>query len=59
MKSGVAAMMHAARAVQLGGFAGRIVVGVLADEEGMMLGAKGFAADWLPARSPALTASTG
>ena len=45
MKSGVAAMVHAARAVQLGGFAGRIVVGVLADEEGMMLGAKRFAAD--------------
>jgi succinyl-diaminopimelate desuccinylase len=43
MKSGVAAMIHAARAVQLGGFAGRIVVGALADEEGMMLGAKAFA----------------
>ena len=45
MKAGVAAMVHAARAVQLGGFAGRIVIGVLADEEGMMLGAKRFAAD--------------
>jgi succinyl-diaminopimelate desuccinylase len=45
MKAGVAAMLHAARAVQRGGFAGRIVVGVLADEEGMMLGAKRFAAD--------------
>ena len=45
MKSGVAAMIHAARAVELRGFAGRIVVGVLADEEGMMLGAKRFAAD--------------
>ncbi|WP_395729776.1 M20 family metallopeptidase [Nakamurella sp.] len=45
MKAGVAAMLHAARAVELGGFAGRIVVGVLADEEGMMLGAKRFAAD--------------
>ena len=45
MKSGVAAMLHAARAVQLGGFNGRLVVGVLADEEGMMLGAKRFAAD--------------
>jgi succinyl-diaminopimelate desuccinylase len=45
MKSGVAAMIHAARAVQLGGFSGRLVVGVLADEEGMMLGAKRFAAD--------------
>ena len=40
MKSGVAAMVHAARAVQLGGFDGRIVLGALADEEGMMLGAK-------------------
>ena len=45
MKSGVAAMIYAARAVQLGGFDGRIVIGVLADEEGMMLGAKRFAAD--------------
>jgi succinyl-diaminopimelate desuccinylase len=45
MKAGVAAMVYAARVVQLGGFAGRIVVGVLADEEGMMLGAKRFAAD--------------
>lgn len=45
MKAGVAAMIHAARAVQRAGFAGRIVVGVLADEEGMMLGAKRFAAD--------------
>lgn len=44
MKSGVAAMIHAARAVELTGFTGRIVVGVLADEEGMMLGAKHFAA---------------
>jgi len=45
MKAGVAAMVYAARAVEQGGFAGRIVVGVLADEEGMMLGAKRFAAD--------------
>jgi len=45
MKSGVAAMLHAARTVEVGGFAGRIVLGVLADEEGMMLGAKRFAAD--------------
>jgi len=45
MKSGVAAMIHAVRAVQQGGFTGRLVVGVLADEEGMMLGAKRFAAD--------------
>ncbi len=44
MKSGVAAMIHAARAVELAGFTGRLVVGVLADEEGMMLGAKHFAA---------------
>jgi succinyl-diaminopimelate desuccinylase len=44
MKSGVAAMIHAARAVEQDGFRGRIVVGVLADEEGMMLGAKHFAA---------------
>jgi succinyl-diaminopimelate desuccinylase len=45
MKAGVAAMVTAARAVERSGFAGRIVVGVLADEEGMMLGAKRFAAD--------------
>src|SRR5699024_7709927 len=44
MKGGVAAMIHAARAVELAGFAGRIIVGALADEEGMMLGAKAFAA---------------
>ena len=43
MKSGVAAMIHAARAVELGGFAGRIIVAALADEEGMMLGVKDFA----------------
>lgn len=43
MKSGVAAMIYAARAVQLSGFAGRIIVAALADEEGMMLGAKQFA----------------
>ena len=49
MKSGVAAMIHAARAVQQTGFAGRIVVGALADEEGMMLGAKAFAASELAA----------
>jgi succinyl-diaminopimelate desuccinylase len=47
MKSGVAAMIHAARAVQQAGFAGRILVGALADEEGMMLGAKAFAASEL------------
>jgi succinyl-diaminopimelate desuccinylase len=49
MKSGVAAMIHAARAVELAGFDGRIIVGVLADEEGMMLGAKHFAASPLAA----------
>ncbi len=43
MKSGVAAMIWAARAVEQAGFDGRILVGVLADEEGMMLGAKHFA----------------
>lgn len=45
MKSGVAAMVHAARAVELGGFDGRIILGALADEEGMMLGAKYFAGE--------------
>ena len=52
MKAGVAAMVHAARAVQLAGFAGRIVVGVLADEEGLMLGAKRFAADLIAGAVP-------
>jgi succinyl-diaminopimelate desuccinylase len=52
MKSGVAAMLYAARAVQLAGFAGRLVIGVLADEEGMMLGAKRFAADLLAGAIP-------
>jgi succinyl-diaminopimelate desuccinylase len=45
MKSGIAAMVHAALAVQRGGFNGRIILGALADEEGMMLGAKYFAGD--------------
>jgi succinyl-diaminopimelate desuccinylase len=45
MKSGVAAMIHAARAVQLSGpFPGRIVVAALVDEEGQMLGVKHFVA---------------
>ncbi|QEU95993.1 M20 family metallopeptidase [Streptomyces kanamyceticus] len=45
MKSGVAAMIYAVRALQLAGpFPGRVVVGVLCDEEGLMLGAKAFAA---------------
>ncbi len=43
MKAGVAAMIYAARAAQTMGFHGRIIVAVLADEEGMMLGAKHFA----------------
>lgn len=43
MKSGVAAMLHAARALQLTGpFPGRIVVAALVDEEGLMLGAHHF-----------------
>lgn len=47
MKSGVAAMIYAARAVQQQGFAGRILVGVLVDEEELMLGATAFAASEL------------
>lgn len=44
MKSGLAASIYAARAVQLAGpFPGRIAVCALADEEGMMLGAKHLA----------------
>ncbi|WP_314173710.1 M20 family metallopeptidase [Streptomyces winkii] len=44
MKSGVAAMIHGVRGLELAGpFPGRIVLGVLCDEEGMMLGAKAFA----------------
>ncbi|NNG34342.1 M20 family metallopeptidase [Nakamurella aerolata] len=44
MKSGVAAMIQAARAVEQAGFDGRIVLGVLCDEEEGMLGATAFAA---------------
>ncbi|MGW8380887.1 M20 family metallopeptidase [Streptomyces sp. ODS28] len=45
MKSGVAAMIYGVRALEREGpFPGRVVLGVLADEEGMMLGAKAFAA---------------
>ncbi len=44
MKGGLAAMIHAARAVEQAGFAGRLIVAALADEEGMMAGAKAFAA---------------
>ena len=44
MKAGVAAMIHATRALQLAGpFPGRVVVAALVDEEGLMLGAKHFA----------------
>ena len=44
MKSGLAAMLYAVKALQdAGPFPGRIVVGALVDEEGMMLGAKHFA----------------
>jgi succinyl-diaminopimelate desuccinylase len=50
MKSGVAAMIYGVRALQQAGpFPGRVVVGVLCDEEGMMLGAKAFAASPLAA----------
>lgn len=59
MKSGVAAMIHAARAVELAGFDGRIVVGVLADEEGLMLGAKRFAADLRAGEVPGVDAVDG
>ncbi|OZM81434.1 M20 family metallopeptidase [Pseudonocardia sp. MH-G8] len=44
MKSGVAAMLHGVRALQVAGpFPGRVLVCALVDEEGMMLGAKHFA----------------
>ena len=47
MKGGLAAMLHAVRALQLAGpFPGRVVVAALVDEEGLMLGAKHFAATW-------------
>jgi succinyl-diaminopimelate desuccinylase len=46
MKSGVAAMVHATRALQLAGpFPGRVLVAALADEEGRMLGVKSFVAN--------------
>lgn len=45
MKGGLAAMLHAADAVaQERPWPGRLVLAVLADEEGMMLGAKAFVA---------------
>lgn len=48
MKGGLAAMIFATRAVELAGpFPGRIVVAALCDEEGLMLGAKHFAASTL------------
>ncbi|RJK96444.1 M20 family metallopeptidase [Vallicoccus soli] len=44
MKSGVAAMLYAVRALQEAGpFPGRVAVCALVDEEGLMLGAKHFA----------------
>lgn len=50
MKSGVAAMLYAARALESAGpFPGRLVVGALVDEEGLMLGAKAFARTTLAA----------
>jgi len=47
MKGGLIAMLFAARALHEAGndFAGIVRLAVLADEEGMMLGAKGFVAD--------------
>lgn len=42
MKGGVAAMLFAAARLAREGFAGRLVVGALVDEEGMMLGVKDF-----------------
>jgi succinyl-diaminopimelate desuccinylase len=42
MKSGVAAMIHAAAAIAREPFPGRLIVAALADEEGMMLGVKDF-----------------
>ena len=42
MKGGVAAMLFAADRLAREGFAGRLVIGALVDEEGMMLGVKDF-----------------
>ncbi|MEU7001146.1 M20 family metallopeptidase [Nonomuraea sp. NPDC046570] len=50
MKSGVAAMLYAVRALQLAGpFPGRIKVCALADEEGLMIGAHHFVSSGLGA----------
>lgn len=44
MKSGVAAMLHGVRALESAGpFPGRVMLCVLVDEEGLMVGAKHFA----------------
>ena len=59
MKGGLAAILHAARAVQLAGsdFAGTLRLAILADEEGLMLGAKAFVADgYLQGVGAAITA---
>lgn len=59
MKGGLAAMLYAARAIQDAGadFAGTLRLAILADEEGLMLGAKGFVADgYLDGAAAALTA---
>jgi succinyl-diaminopimelate desuccinylase len=47
MKGGLCALLFAARAIQASGvdFAGTLRLAILADEEGLMLGAKGFVAD--------------
>ena len=47
MKSGLTALLFATRAIQLAGaeFAGTLRLAVLADEEGLMQGAKAFVAD--------------
>lgn len=45
MKSGLAAMIHATRAVEMAGpFPGRILLGIMCDEEEMMIGVKHFVA---------------
>jgi succinyl-diaminopimelate desuccinylase len=47
MKGGLAALLYAARAINASGrdFAGTLRLAILADEEGLMLGAKRFVAD--------------